>query len=93
MSKATAARLTRAEQNGHQHILDELAKRPGFLRWAIFAIDAEPDPARPGEWRSDTVELLASLPFPLRERAMELVDGGPGYVDVYPDPNHDDEPN
>lgn len=91
MSKVTAARLTRAEQNGNEHILAELAKRGTVLRWAIFARDAEPDPQRPGHWRSDTVDLIAGLPFPERQRAMELVDGTPGEISIYPE--HDDEQN
>lgn len=86
-----AARLLRAEQAAHQRTLDELAKRRGFLRWAIFARDAEPDPAQPGEWRSDTVDLILSLPSSMTARALELVDDLAGGVWICPEPNHDAE--
>ena len=87
MSK-TAARLERAEQAGHQRTLEELAKRRGVLRWVCFASDAEPDPVYPGFWRSDTFDLLASLPPSLGHRGAEAL----GYEwQIEPDPNHDDE--
>ena len=87
MSK-TAARLLRAEQAGHQRTLAELAQRRGVLRWVCFASDAEPDPVYPGFWRSDTFDLLVSLPPALGQRGAEAL----GYEwQIEPDPNHDDE--
>lgn len=90
MSKI-AARLTRAEQNSHQRILDELAKRRGVLRWVCYASDAEPDPARPGHWRSPTYELFLNVPDSLLGQAVVAI----GYeLDIVePEPNHDDEPD
>lgn len=84
----TAARLTRAEQNGHQRVLAELAKRRGVLRWVCYASDAEPDPNARGCWRSPTYELFLSVPEPLLEQAVVAI----GYeFGIEPDPNHDDE--
>lgn len=84
-----SARLARAEQEGYQRTLDELARRRGVLRWVIFASDAQPDPARPGEWTSDTLELLASLPDGLKARGMEVM-GDAGEIVVKP---YDEEPD
>jgi len=87
MSKA-AARLTRAEQATHQRTLAELARRRDVLKWVCYASDAEPDPAYPGFWRSETFDLLTSLPPSLVQRGMEAI----GYTwDIEPDPNHDEE--
>ena len=84
----TAARLLRAEQETHKRTLAELAKRRGVLRWVCYAQDAEPDPAYPGFWRSETFNLAASLPSSLIQQGMEAL----GYSwDIEPDPNHDDE--
>ena len=86
----TAARLTRAEQNGHQRVLAELATRRGVLRWVCYASDAEPDPNARGYWRSPTFELFLSVPEPLLEQAMASI----GYEwNIEPEPNHDEEPN
>lgn len=89
MSK-TAARLTRAEQNGHRRVLAELAKRRGVLRWVCYASDAEPDPNARGHWRSPTFELFVSLPESLIEQAMNAI-GYEWYIE--PDPNRDEEPD
>ena len=87
MSK-TAARLLRAEQAGHQRTLAELAQRRGVLRWVCFASDAEPDPVYPGFWRSDTFDLLASLPPSLGQRGAETI----GYEwEIEPDPRSENE--
>ena len=86
MSK-TAARLTRAEQATHQRTLEELARRRGVLRWVCYAGDAEPDPNWPGLWRSDTFDLLVSLPGTLAKQGMDAI----GYEwEIEPDPNHDE---
>lgn len=88
MSKHSA-RLTRAEQATHQRVLAELAQRYGYFRLVCYARDAEPDPTRPGKWRSETVELAFGLPEAMLEQAMEAV-GYQGW-EVEPDPNHDAE--
>jgi len=85
-----SARLTRAEQETHQRTLAELAHRRGVLRWVCYASDAEPDPAWPGLWRSETFELLASLPGPLAQRGADIL-GYEWYIE--PDPNRDEEPD
>ena len=72
MSK-TAARLTRAEQETHRRVLAELANRRGVLRWVCFAGDAEPDPAWPGYWRSETFDMLVSLPPSLSKQGMDAI--------------------
>ena len=72
MSK-TAARIARAELRAHRRVLDELRQRRGVLRCVVFAADAEPAPDAPGEWRSDTVELLNSVPTALLPEALEAV--------------------
>lgn len=89
MSK-NGARLARAEQETHRRTLEELARRRGVLRWVCYASDAEPDPARPGYWRSPTFELFLNVPEPLLEQAVEAI-GYESYIE--PEPNHDDEPN
>lgn len=87
MSK-TAARVSRAEQATHQRTLAELARRRGVLKWVCYASDAEDDPAYPGYWRSETFELLVSLPSSLAQQGMNAV----GYEwFIEPDPNHDEE--
>lgn len=89
MSKHSA-RLTRAEQESHQRILEELAQRRDVLRWVVFASDAEPDLNYPGYWRSETFDLLAGLPSSLIQRGMEAI----GYEwDIQPEPSHDEEQN
>ena len=88
MSNADA-RLARAERAAHQRTLAELARRRGVLRWVCYASDAEPDPAYPGYWRSETFELLLTLPGSLAQRGMAAI----GYEwEIEPDPNHDEEP-
>ncbi len=72
MSK-TGARVARAEQRTHRRVLEELRQRRGFLRCVVFAADAEPAPDAPGEWRSDTVELLNSLPDALLPEALDAI--------------------
>ncbi len=72
MSK-TAARVARAELRAHRRVLAELRQRRGVLRYVVFAADAEPAPGAPGEWRSDTVELLNSLPDALLPEALEAM--------------------
>ena len=84
----TAARLTRAEQASHQRTLEELAQRRGVLRWVCYVGDAEPDPVYPGYWRSETFELLVSLPPSLNQRGLEAI----GYEwNIEPEPDNDDE--
>ena len=88
MSRSTAARLERAEQETHQRVLAELARRRGVLRWVCFASDAEPDPMWPGLWRSETFDMLASLPPALAQKGADAL----GYLwELEPDPSHDDE--
>lgn len=87
---SNASRLLRAEQATHQRTLAELAKRRGVLRWVCYAGDAEPDPVCPGFWRSDTFDLLLSLPPALAGRGGDAI--GFEWV-IEPDPNHDDEPD
>ena len=88
MPRSTAARLERAEQETHQRVLAELARRRGVLRWACYASDAEPDPIWPGQWVSPTLELLLSLPPALQQRGADAI----GYVwFVEPEPDNDDE--
>ena len=69
----TAARVARAELRAHQRVLAELRQRRGVLRCVVFAADAEPAPDTPGEWRSDTVELLNSLPDALLPEALAAI--------------------
>ena len=89
MSNADA-RLARAERAAHQRTLAELVRRRGVLRWVCYASDAEPDPVYPGLWRSETFELLLSLPGSLFQRGVDAI----GYVwEIEPDPNHDEEPD
>lgn len=83
MSRA-ATRLDRAEQQNHQRVLAELRNRRGVLRFVVFAADAEPAPDAPGEWRSDTAELVASLPDALVAEALDII-GFQGWT-VEPEP-------
>ena len=83
MSRA-AARLARAEQQNHQRVLAELRNRRGVLRFVVFAADAEPALDAPGEWRSDAVDLLNSLPDALVAEALDII-GYQGWT-VEPEP-------
>ena len=84
----TAARLTRAEQETHKRTLAELTKRRGVLRWVCYADDAEPDPVYPGFWRSETFELLSSLPSSLIQQGMDAI----GYIwEIEPEPGSENE--
>ena len=88
MPRSTAARLERAEQETHQRVLAELARRRGVLRWVCYASDAEPDPMWPGQWHSQTWDMLATLPNSLLQRGLEAI----GYEwFVEPTPDNDDE--
>lgn len=87
MSK-TAARLERAELRTHQRTLDELARRRGVLRWVCFASDAEPDPVH--LWRSETFELLVSLPPQLMKQGMDAI-GYEWWIEPEPDSARIDE--
>ena len=82
------ARLARAEEATHQRTLEELAQRRGVLRWVCYAEDAEPDPARPGKWRSETYDLIFSLPDKLVSQGFQAV--GLDSEELLPLPGHDE---
>lgn len=70
----TAARLERAEQATHQRTLAELRRRRGWLRFVVYARDAEPHPDFPGYWRSETADMITDLPPALNQQALDIID-------------------